>query len=180
MKIYTKTGDKGQSSLYGGKRVDKDSVRLEAYGTIDELNSVLGLVLSYTDKPDLINNLRSIQSDLFKLGSELATPEGQTIAGFNLLEGNRIEWLEQEMDKMSEQLPPLKSFILPSGNFLSSHLHLARTICRRAERRVVTLSKQENTRPETIIYLNRLADYLFILARFTNQQAGLTDIPWQN
>lgn len=180
MKIYTKTGDTGQSSLYGGKRVGKDYIRLEAYGTIDELNSTLSLVISSADTKELENDLRNIQSDLFRLGSELAVPEGKSIPGFNLLDNSRTDWLELTMDKMSETLPPLKSFILPGGTKLASYLHLARTICRRAERRVVTLANQETVRPEVIAYLNRLADYLFVLARFVNQQANIQDITWQS
>lgn len=178
MKIYTKTGDTGQSSLYGGKRVSKDYIRLEAYGTIDELNSTLGLALSSLRLQELENDLRSIQSDLFRLGSELAVPEGKTIPGFTLLDNSRTNWLELTMDKMSATLPPLKSFVLPGGTKLAAYLHLARTVCRRAERRVVSLANQETVRPEVISYLNRLADYLFVLARFANNQANTPDIPW--
>ncbi len=180
MKIYTKTGDTGQSSLYGGKRVSKDDIRLEAYGTIDELNSTLGLVISGLETKELENDLRNIQSDLFRLGSELAVPAGQTITGFTPLDNTRTIWLEQAMDKMSDTLPPLKSFILPGGTKLAAYLHLARTVCRRAERRVVNLASQETIRPEIITYLNRLADYLFVLARFANTQTGVVDIPWQS
>lgn len=176
MKIYTKTGDAGETGLFGGPRVSKDHVRIEAFGTVDELNSHLGLVrtLPVADGFDLM--LRRIQCELFDLGAQLATPgaakERITVA--------HIESLETAIDQFDSQMPALKWFILPTGTPVAAALHVARTVCRRAERRVVTLAHQPDTAipANAIKYLNRLGDLLFIVARFANQQDSVTDDPW--
>ena len=181
MKIYTKTGDTGQTGLLGGLRVAKDAPRIEAYGTVDELNAAIGVARSQAPPDDIDRLLTQIQNTLFDLGAELATAGGQhrELAKISDL---HIETLETEIDRFEAGLEPLKQFILPGGTPLAAHLHLARTICRRAERRVVTLIAAENTElsPLIIVYLNRLSDLLFVLARSANAAAGEADIPWQS
>jgi cob(I)alamin adenosyltransferase len=188
MKIYTKTGDSGETGLFAGPRVRKDDLRIEAYGTVDELNAVLGLARSAAATssaqhklPSEIDSLlATIQHTLFDLGSQLATPDPKA-RGTNFVTTRQIETLEQAIDRFESQLPPLKNFILPGGAPAAAWLHLARTVCRRAERRVVTLMhrKQKNVLPEALIYLNRLSDLLFVLARAANQSAGQADVPWE-
>lgn len=173
-KIYTKTGDKGETALYGGTRVSKASARVEAYGTIDELNAFIGVAKSHIDDKDCIEQLAKIQYDLFTLGSEAATPldkiylaNGKSRLPVTIKEEN-ISELEVWMDKMDESLEPLQFFILPGGGKAATFLHVARTICRRAERGMVFLNETEEVRPELIKYLNRLSDYLFIMARYVS------------
>lgn len=186
MKIYTKTGDAGDTGLFAGPRVRKDDLRIEAYGTVDELNAVLGLARSQSavgqsKLPHEIDSLLAeIQHRLFDLGAQLATPN-PTSGGTNLITTKHIESLEQAIDRFDSQLPSLKNFILPGGTLAASWLHLARTVCRRAERRVVTLLERERgtIAPEVLIYLNRLSDLLFVLARAVNQAAGQGDVAWQ-
>ncbi len=187
MKIYTKTGDAGETGLFAGPRVRKDDLRIEAYGTVDELNAVLGLARSHSAgnakeklSAEIDTLLADIQHTLFDLGSELATPDPKS-RGTNFFSAKQIESLEQAIDRFESQLPPLKNFILPGGSSCEAWLHLARTVCRRAERRVVTLNLREPGKlsPEILIYLNRLSDLLFVLARAANQAAGQPDIPWQ-
>lgn len=181
MKIYTKTGDSGQTGLLGGLRVAKDAPRIEAYGTVDELNAAIGIARSQAPPDDIDRLLTQIQNTLFDLGAELATAGGHHREPAKISESH-IETLETEIDRFEAGLEPLKQFILPGGTPLAAHLHLARTICRRAERRVVTLIAAENTElsPLIIVYLNRLSDLLFVLARSANAAAGEADIPWQS
>jgi cob(I)alamin adenosyltransferase len=188
MKIYTKTGDAGETGLFAGPRVPKDDLRIEAYGTVDELNAVLGLARcqatsnSASEKmpEDIDTLLAAIQHSLFDLGAELATPDPKA-RGTNFVTPKQVKTLEEAIDKFELKLPPLKTFILPGGAPGATWLHLARTVCRRAERRVVTLTQREPEKlsPEILVYLNRLGDLLFVLARAVNQAAGQTDVPWE-
>lgn len=180
MKIYTRTGDKGQTSLLGGKRVPKDHVRIEAYGTIDELNSHLGMLrdLAGTHQRELII---SIQERLFSLGSRLASASTEEADKFKVphVEEADIIALETAMDRMDAELPEMRNFILPGGHPTVSQAHICRTVCRRAERLVVSIAEQEQL-PETIVrYLNRLSDLLFVLARWLGQAFGAEEIPWK-
>jgi len=179
LKIYTGFGDRGKTRLYGGKIVDKDNLRVEAYGTIDELNSVIGLVITYIEIESLIKDLQGIQNGLFELSAELATPDEnkKTSAGSSINE-QIIKELEKKIDIMDNKLDPLKNFILPGGSRGAAFCHLARTICRRAERVLVTLNKEELISPQIIIYINRLSDFLFVVARFINNQQNVADLPW--
>jgi cob(I)alamin adenosyltransferase len=185
MKIYTKTGDSGETGLFGGQRVRKDNVRVEAYGEVDELNSTLGLVLVHLGDPrmaDVAEEMVRIQADLFTIGANLATPApedgGRENAYIPALEVERIEALERWIDRAETELEPLKTFILPGGTPAAAALHVSRTICRRAERRVVTLLHEAHVRPDYVMYLNRLSDLLFTLARLANRRAGIEDVPW--
>ncbi len=182
MKIYTRKGDSGQTALFGGERVSKAAIRVEAYGTLDELNAALGacLVELGADRAGvpIAESLRAVQSDLFALGAELATPPG-AVAGGALLDETRVQLLEDWIDALDSKLPPLTQFILPGGTAGGAALHAARTICRRAERRVVALGDTDQVRPLAVTYLNRLSDWLFVAARATNQSAGVTDTHWQ-
>jgi cob(I)alamin adenosyltransferase len=181
MKIYTKTGDQGETGLFGGPRVRKDSPRIEAYGTVDELNAMLGAARVDTAELDasLDELLARVQNDLFDLGAELATPQAEKHR--RAISAAQITELEQAIDRYEERLPPLREFILPGGCPAAAQLHLARTVCRRAERLVVTLSAApgESVSDHAIIYLNRLSDLLFVLARVANQLAGEADVAWQ-
>jgi cob(I)alamin adenosyltransferase len=178
MKIYTKTGDFGETALFGGERVLKTHPRIDAYGTLDELNSVLGLASSFLVKDSKVFvPLRRVQMELFSLGAELATPESKNIKS-NLIGSEEIKKLESNIDEWDEELAPLKNFILPGGAPGTGGLHLARTVCRRAERSVLGLLESEKVRPEVIQYLNRLSDFLFVAARYAEQEAGGKDIPW--
>jgi cob(I)alamin adenosyltransferase len=180
MKIYTRTGDSGDTGLFGGPRVRKDHARIEAYGTIDELNAVLGMVRSQELTPELSTLLETFQNDLFTLGAELATPDPGQHAMPRVTEDD-VARLEKQIDHFEALLPPLKQFILPSGSSAGTTLHVARAVCRRAERRVVTLQEIDTEVVSTaiLVYLNRLSDLLFVLARFANQQAGEPEVPWQ-
>ena len=171
MKIYTKTGDRGQTSLFGGTRVSKDDARIEAYGTVDELNSFIGLARASALPSDVDAQLLQVQADLFDIGARLASPGTSRFAGVS---EERITDLEHAIDAMESELAPLTSFILPGGSLGAAQLHVARTICRRAERRVVALENEDTT----ITYLNRLSDYLFVAARFANLRDGTPDVPW--
>jgi cob(I)alamin adenosyltransferase len=181
MKIYTRTGDEGETGLFGGPRVPKFHPRIEAYGAVDELNSFLGAARLSVGALDAAMDvlLAQIQNDLFDLGAELATPEpGKTQ---HSITQTQITALERAIDQYDETLPALKQFILPGGSPAGAQLHLARTVCRRAERQVVYLATlvNEHVSPEAVIYLNRLSDLLFVLARAANQAAGIPDVPWQ-
>ena len=179
MKIYTKTGDDGDTGLFGGARVSKASARVEAYGTVDELNATLGLARAASDHEDLDVLLGAIQSELFTLGAELATVPGKEAAlGIPLLDASDIARLEEAIDVSEGSLAPLKNFVLPAGTPTAAALHLARTVCRRAERAVVGLPEGEGARAELRVYLNRLSDLLFSLARQANHRAGVDDVPW--
>lgn len=172
-KIYTRTGDKGTTGLGDGTRVDKDSLRVEAYGTTDELNSCIGMILSEPSVPDDLRHwLLEIQHDLFDLGGELCIP------GHVVLNASFIDRLEQQIDAMNEQLPPLKEFILPGGNRAATTCHLARTICRRAERRVLSLAKNETINDWGLKYLNRLSDLLFVAARILARTDNGQEVLW--
>lgn len=181
MKIYTKTGDAGETGLFGGDRVSKSHVRIAAYGDVDELNSLLGVVLSLSDVDILKPSLEKIQNTLFDAGSVLATPDLQKLFGkvSGFIDPQDIEFLEKEMDRMDKDLTPLKNFILPGGDPIAAHLQLARTLCRRAERQVVLLVEQEPIPQEIVIYLNRLSDYLFVLARWVNMKKKVSEPIWK-
>ncbi len=180
LKIYTKTGDSGNTSLIGGTKVSKSNLRIEAYGTIDELNSYIGLCRDLIEDTFSQKTLLEVQDRLFTMGSTLACdPEKETQMKLPDLGQGDIEWLEKEIDRMNELLPEMKSFILAGGHPTISHLHIARCICRRAERTCVRLSELSLVESKIIIYLNRLSDYLFILARYTGMQLGAEEIPWK-
>ncbi|MFM8735275.1 MAG: cob(I)yrinic acid a,c-diamide adenosyltransferase [Pirellulales bacterium] len=176
MKIYTKTGDAGETGLFGGPRVRKDHARIEAFGTVDELNSHLGMVRTHSVAAAFDPLLRKIQNELFDLGAQLATP-GTTA---ERITAEHVESLEREIDRHEAMLDQLTCFILPAGTPLAAAFHVARTVCRRAERRVVTLATEPSTTipANAIEYLNRLGDLLFVLARVANRQAGVSDDPW--
>ena len=175
MKIYTKTGDKGETALYGGTRVSKASARVESYGTIDELNSFIGFAKTEINDEKVLAQLKKIQFDLFTVGSESATPTDKlTLANGKsrlslMISETEIEELEKWMDDFGEELQPLQYFILPGGGKAATSLHICRTVCRRAERSLVFLNESEKVRPELIKYLNRLSDYLFVLARYMSK-----------
>ncbi|MEX2601623.1 MAG: cob(I)yrinic acid a,c-diamide adenosyltransferase [Balneolaceae bacterium] len=177
MKIYTKTGDTGETSLYGGTRVPKNELRIEAYGTVDELNSLLGHCLSHSPADRICGILNAIQQQLFRVGADLATPEDAK-ARIERVDESVILELESHIDELQEQLPPLKHFILPGGSTTGATIHLARTVCRRAERIVVSCHSREPVNPMIITYLNRLSDLLFVMARYENQQQNEPETPW--
>jgi cob(I)alamin adenosyltransferase len=180
LKIYTKTGDQGMTGLLGEGRVSKDDVRIEAYGTVDELNAVLGLVRAHGVDPAIDGLAAQLQDELFVAGSALADPSpGGPF--FSAITSDHIARLETTIDALEAELKPLTEFILPGGTLASAHIHLARTVCRRAERLTVRLARAEgeNVSNALIIYLNRLSDLLFVLARVVNHRAGIADTPWQ-
>lgn len=178
MKIYTKTGDKGTTSLVGGTRVSKYDMRLHAYGTTDELNSWVGMVADTCGLKETAVYLRKVQSTLFDIGSNLASEEGQTIIALPQLSESNITEMEEKIDEMNKVLPVLRTFILPGGDVSVSNCHLARTVCRRAERWVVELSEGSKVDPQIAKFLNRLSDYLFVLARYVGYQKNVDEIPW--
>ncbi len=178
MKIYTRTGDEGQTSLFAGGRVGKDHIRLHAYGTVDELNSLLGVVLAAGTPARLSDSIRRVQGDLFIVGADLATPLDAASSHVLRLGPTHTQMLEAEIDGWDTLLPPLKHFILPGGTPAAALLHQARTVCRRAERWVVALQGAESLNGEVLRYLNRLSDWLFVAARLANQEAGVAEIPW--
>jgi cob(I)alamin adenosyltransferase len=178
MKIYTKTGDLGETGLFGGRRVPKHHLRIEAYGTVDETNAVLGLAASRCSDPELSDAILRVQSELFSVGSDLATPLDVQSAHIVRVDESSVQRLENEIDAWEETLPALKNFILPGGNESAATLHVARTICRRAERAVTALAEQEAINPITQRYLNRLSDWLFVLARTVNHRAGSEETDW--
>jgi cob(I)alamin adenosyltransferase len=177
-RIYTKTGDDGETGLWGGTRVMKDHLRVETYGTLDELNAVLGWAQCAPLPPAIHALVTHIQSSLFELGSELATPSEHKSSFPRILKSD-IVFLEQNIDVLEKDLPPLTQFILPSGSEGGCRLHMARAVCRRAERRLVTLCRADTgVRQECIHYLNRLADALFVMARWVNHAQGAVETPW--
>jgi cob(I)alamin adenosyltransferase len=178
MKIYTKTGDGGETSLFGGGRVRKDAARIAAYGTVDELNSILGVVVSFSDDESLNRVVGGIQTDLFTLGADLATPTNVTLSTVVRVGEEHYTKLEKLIDGFEEELDPLKQFILPGGSSCAALLHLARTVCRRAEREVVHCAQSEEINTSVAVYLNRLSDLLFVLARIVNKRSNVDDIPW--
>jgi len=179
MKIYTKTGDAGDTGLFGGGRVSKASLRVDTYGEVDELNSVIGLVRTEPFDPEVDALLAGVQSRLFDLGAELATsPNSKVELGIAGVSEADVEVLERAIDQAETELLPLKTFVLPGGSRAAAYLHLGRTVCRRAERRLVALAESEPIRPECVRYINRLSDTLFVLARLANHRAGIADVPW--
>ena len=179
MKIYTRTGDRGDTSLFGGQRVPKDALRIEAYGTVDELNSVIGIVRADNAGPVLDTPLEQIQNELFVLGADLATPRSLEKKGVRRIAHTEADRLEREIDRFEADLKPLKSFILPGGSPVAAGIHFARTVCRRAERIVVRLSRNEDIGDDITIYLNRLSDLLFVLARYANHSARVPEVKWK-
>ena len=185
-KVYTRTGDTGQTGLVGGKRLPKDHPRIESYGSVDELNSVIGLALSFLAKKEASKRreklgliLEAIQQKLFDTGSELATLPGDEYEGQITLQAENVEWLEEIIDAMNEELQPLKSFILPGGTSLNAFLHQSRTVCRRAERDILKLNQIDLVNPEIIKYINRLSDFLFVAGRWVTETLGETETLWQ-
>lgn len=179
MKIYTRTGDLGSTGLFGGPRVSKDDSRIEAYGTVDELNASIGVARSLGPPDAIDSQLEQIQHELFSIGAELATPDPDEHA-MRIIGTAHIERLEQWIDEHEQDLPTLKHFILPSGDPVATQLHMARAICRRGERRVVTMAqvKEYSVSQALIVYLNRLSDLLFVLTRAVNQRAGAREVEW--
>lgn len=177
-KIYTKSGDQGETSLFGGKRVSKDDLRIEAYGTVDELNANLGYLSDLIEETSFKAFLFKIQNQLFNIGALLAVDPAQDFKMPGIDE-NDVKMIEEEIDKMEEELTPLKNFILPAGNPIISHCHIVRCVCRRAERRVISLSKREEVEELIIHFLNRLSDYLFVLSRWLGQHLGVEEVKWQ-
>lgn len=182
MKIYTKTGDKGETGLFGGGRVSKDSLRIEAYGTIDELNSFIGLAIVEIKDDGVKKLLFEIQNELFVVGTDLATPNIEKDEKLKIKRVAEDFYLskEKEIDKYEDKLDKLQNFILPGGSKSASFLHVCRTICRRAERRAVSLSRIEKINEHILIYLNRLSDLLFVLSRFENKVSNHPDVIWES
>ena len=182
-KVYTKAGDKGTTQLVGGDRVSKADARIGCYGTVDELNATLGLVLAALDDCEAASELTPIllrvQNELFNVGAQLATPDAQRRATMPNVNGAHIVALETEMDRFNEDLPELRSFVLPGGSAVSAALHLARTVCRRAERGVVELAESEDIDGDHIVYLNRLSDALFVFGRYALAAEGLPERLWE-
>lgn len=178
MKIYTKKGDSGETSLFGGTRVPKSNERIEAYGTVDELNSFVGLAASYDLSDAGTKYLRKVQEILFILGADLATPASSTTR-IDRISDDDVTFLENAIDQLEDDLEPLKNFILPGGSQAGATLHAARTICRRAERASVACAEVEDISEECIKFLNRLSDFLFVVARHENKQAGVREETWK-
>jgi cob(I)alamin adenosyltransferase len=187
MKIYTGTGDRGKTSLFSGERVSKDDARVDAYGDVDELNSTLGALAAYlSDEKELVDELERIQSDLLHVGAWIAThPDAASIESLEELSGERISFLEKAIDRLDQNLPALKGFILPGGHITAAWAHVARTVCRRSERKLVPLMKPSLKAKAAmqyrnlLVYLNRLSDYLFVLARYCNHMQGISDKLWK-
>lgn len=181
MKIYTRTGDEGKTGLFGGGRVSKDHPRVEAYGDVDELNAVIGAARSVEVMPRIDEILVSIQRDLFSIGAILATPDRDKMEQHLTkarIDQDRIKQLEIAIDECDRELEPLKAFIVPGGSVKAASLHVARTVCRRAERRVIHLQREVDIPSLVVIYLNRLSDLLFTLARFANHRVGAGEVTW--
>jgi cob(I)alamin adenosyltransferase len=186
MKIYTRTGDRGETGLFGGQRVGKDHTRVDAYGEVDELNAVVGLAvvqLRIEGQEELARRLQRIQADLFTIGANLATPGpedgGRESSYIPALPTERVAEMERWIDEADGELEPLRSFILPGGGEAAARLHLARTVCRRAERRVISLAREAHLSEAPVVYLNRLSDLLFTLARLANHRSGVGDVAWE-
>jgi len=183
-RVYTRGGDQGQTSLIGGERVSKASLRLECYGTVDETNATLGLVIEALGAsaagPHLVPILRRVQNELFNLGAELATPDADKRAKLPRIEQRHIDGLERDIDGVNDDLPALKSFVLPGGGWPSAYLHLARTVCRRCERLVVELAKSEDVGEHGVSYLNRLSDALFVWGRWCALKDGQPEPLWDS
>lgn len=182
MKIYTRTGDRGQTALFGGGRVRKDHPRVRAYGSVDELNAQLGWAVTQVRSPELRERLEVLQSDMFVLGSILATPSaegGRSSPSIPEMPMDRVGEMEGWIDEAMEQLPPLRNFVLPGGSPGAAALHVARTVCRRAERAVVELEGAGEGQVDNVVFLNRLSDLLFAWSRLENQRSGLEDVVWR-
>jgi cob(I)alamin adenosyltransferase len=182
MRIYTRTGDEGMTSLFGGQRLSKDDQRIEAYGTLDELNALLGALGDHecvAQNAEHIDFLRTLQSDLFTWGSHLATTDPDMLQRLPTIPTTRLDEMEKWMDRQSEPLPELKQFVIPGGHHAVSAAHLCRVVCRRAERRVIGLSKVESIPPLLIAYLNRLSDVFFIWSRALSETLEVAEIPWK-
>lgn len=179
MKIYTKTGDKGQTSLIGGTRVSKADLRIDTYGTVDELNAYIGLVRDQAINTGRRDLLKEIQDRLFTIGAILASEPEQTKKTIPDLHESDIKLLENQMDEMTEVIPPLRAFVLPGGHQSVSFCHVARTVCRRAERLVILLNENDAVEPLVIRYLNRLSDFLFVLSRKMTQELGTEEVTWR-
>ncbi|MDX1637876.1 MAG: cob(I)yrinic acid a,c-diamide adenosyltransferase [Balneolaceae bacterium] len=178
MKIYTKKGDQGDTSLFGGDRVSKSTARIDAYGNVDELNSWIGLVLTTGVSEESTRLLNTIQDQLFILGADLATP-ATAKARIRRIDQEHIDYLESQIDRMEKNLPTLKNFVLPGGATAGAQLHVARTVCRRAERSIVRCGKDEQISAYVIKYINRLSDLLFVAARYENKLAGTKETTWK-
>lgn len=180
-KVYTRKGDDGTTSLGVSRRVGKDSLRVECYGTVDELNSLIGVAVAGGLDPELVSALEAVQNELFHLGSDLCVPEEdkETLA-VPVIEARHVEALEELIDRLSAELGPLENFILPGGSPGAARLHAARTVCRRAERLAVALSREEKLGEQVLAYLNRLSDALFTMARFENRRKGVPDVCWDS
>jgi cob(I)alamin adenosyltransferase len=179
-RVYTRTGDKGETSLVGGKRVPKDSPRIDAYGTIDELNSIIGLARVFNEAHQFLDQvLCKIQDELFDLGSELATPPEFFQEGMFRVSQTEIKSIEKLIDKCQENLQPLESFILPGGGRIGAYLHQCRTVCRRAEREILRLSREETISEWPLKYVNRLSDLFFVLSRWISKESGEREYLWQ-
>jgi cob(I)alamin adenosyltransferase len=178
MKIYTRTGDDGTTGLLGANRVPKHDARVEAYGTVDELNAALGVARSLEQPGPLDSELDAVQSALFQVGAELATTDSEMLQKLSRLAENHVGELERLIDRLEQDLPPLTNFILPGGTPLGAQFHFARTVCRRAERRLTALAERESVEPRLVRYLNRLADLLFVMARWVNHRAGVAETTW--
>lgn len=179
-KIYTKTGDDGTTGLLGGTRVKKFNIRLEAYGAVDELNAAIGVIRSFKMPANLLEYLMEIQHKLFNIGSRLASDEqGKAFTEKLLITPDHIQYLEMAIDAMEEELPRLTHFILPGGDPAAAQCHVARTVCRRAERRILEFADQEHVQPETLKYINRLSDFLFVLARKLTAISGTEEMAWK-
>jgi cob(I)alamin adenosyltransferase len=178
MRIYTRTGDDGTTGLLGSGRVSKDAARVEAFGSVDELNAVLGRVRGLDTENWLAAELATIQARLFQVGAELAATRADVLATLELLGEEDVAALERWIDRLEADLPPLTSFVLPGGSALGAELHVARAVCRRAERRTVALWKAEPIEPRLVPYLNRLGDLLFVMARWCNRRAGVAETEW--
>lgn len=173
-KIYTRTGDSGTTGMADGRRLSKDSIRIHCIGEVDELNSMLGLVVTKCQQTQVKESLVTIQHDLFNIGGQLAMPD------YELIDASRVEWLEQTLDDMNSELPPLKEFILPGGCEDASFCHLARAICRRVERAMVSLMTEEEINPLLVAYINRLSDWLFVASRVLNRAGGEAEVYWES
>lgn len=179
MKIYTRTGDEGSTALFGGSRVSKADLRIDAYGTVDELNAFLAVLRDQEVNRKRVHFLVHIQERLFTIGSMLATVPGNTTVKIPRLVEGDPETLEEAIDQMEAHLQPLRNFVLPGGHVSISHCHVARTVCRRAERTIVALNQTEVVDPLVVKYMNRLSDYLFVLARTMSAELGITETPWK-
>ncbi|MBX3119177.1 MAG: cob(I)yrinic acid a,c-diamide adenosyltransferase [Fimbriimonadaceae bacterium] len=177
MKVYTKTGDNGTTGLVGGQRVEKNSLRIHAIGEIDELNAIVGVCRVSASVNSIDSDLARIQNLLFDVGAELATPDGSKFNN-SRVDQSDIEWLERSMDENTERLEPLRNFVLPTGCPLAANLHLARSVCRRAERVMTSLHQKEPVRSELFVFINRLSDWFFVIARIANSLSNVEDVKW--